>query len=153
MRRNLKFCIMKPCAILEMTLSFCLMAAIGSIGHIICLTIISRKKLMRTPRFLIVACISVTDLVFCITVSISYTVATQYHEGTACDIVSESGGFIAHITFHMSLMLSMLMSVNQLLAIQHGIIYNTIVTCHRIKMTVAATLIFIILVDISPFAQ
>ena len=103
---------------------------------------------MKIPRFLIVACISMTDLVFCITMFVSYIIAAPYPEGTICEMVSESGAFFAHITFHMSLALSMLMSVNQLLTIHYGMIYNAIVTCHRVRIVIAVMLFFVTLINI-----
>ena len=142
---------MEHCAILDIGLTMISIAVIGSIGHVICLRMIKEKKLLKTPRFLIIACISLADLVFNATISIGYLIATQSLKGPLCIILSESGSLLTTIAFHMSLIMSALMAVDQLIAILYGLIYKTIVTWQRIKNVVAVALALSILVNLLTF--
>ena len=132
-----------------MGIPICLMAVIGSIGHLICLNIICKeKKLLKIPRFLIIACMSVANMVFNATVSIGYIIATQISEGFLCEIMADYIGLLGTIAFHIYLALSAVLAVDQLIAISYGLLYKSIVTLKRVKKAVAITLAVLTLMNL-----
>ena len=123
------------CSVKSVSLIYCFIASFGSIGHLFCVTIILLKKMIKKPRFLIIACMSMFDILFNYDVLIGYALA-RLPINEACSVLSEMAIFIAQIVFQMSLILSMMMAFDQFIFISYGIIYQIIVTWQRVRNAV-----------------
>ena len=127
---------MSKCINEKLSIIYISIAVVGITGHSICMNLILRKRLIKTPRFLILFCLSISDCTYNCTGIIVYLIAANMKGGRKCILLTEAGVFLGTIIFQMSSLVSVMLTLNQFIAISYGIMYQSIVTCKKIRRAV-----------------
>ena len=130
---------------------YILIAVVGIAGHSICMTLIMKKRLIKTPRFLILFCLSISDCTFSCNGIIGYMIAANIEKGEKCILLTKAGLFLGTIIFQMSCLLSVMLTINQFIAVSYGIMYRAFVTCKKIRRTVAIVSVGLVIINSMTF--
>ena len=120
---------------------YLIIALISCAGYTMMLKTMHRCHLLAKPRYLIIVFLSISDCAFVLVFNISYIILTFVPAGNTCHVVTEAAVFICTVAFYFSCLLSVGMTINQYIAVAHGLRYPMIVTQKRIKCAAAACLL------------
>ena len=128
----------KTCADKKFVPIYAVISVISCFGYLIVLKTIHNCRLHQKPRFLILIYLSLSDCIFVLMLTIMYATVAFLPPSKTCVVVTTVGKYICTVSFYISCGLSVALTLNQYLAVAHGLQYPLIVTAKRINYSTLA---------------
>ena len=135
----------KSCAEKSFIPVYTAISIVCCLGYFLVLKIMHKCRLLNKPHYLLLVFLSISDCAYVISGNSFYLLLAFTPAGEMCTIITNIAVYIGHVVYYTSCCLSVMLTVNQFIAVKYGLRYHSIVTAKKIKkLTLTCILLCIV---------